>query len=535
MTARQAKDEWRGPTLREWVAAVLLCVTILGVGAFIQATRTHVHQDESMTAVLSNCNNYGWTRTFEEGRVWTAEECAKALYGFDGSVPDTLRDIAQLHRDTRDTPHSNLYYSLARLSLLGQDYQGLWSLFHSHGVLQLALAFCGFWLLFSLASRLLVHPLSRFACLALGFCTIGTFSLLNFDRPYMLQTVLFLVCVRLELGLLDNARRYADLSTFRKVAITGGYGLGVALTLLCSYFSLIFVGLMALALLIRSFHENDRGLFRLTLGTGVFALLFILLIYPKYVSGLFLAHASQARNLDAPLPFWESVLVYVNTLPYMVSTYFLDYVGLVFVLWVCHRYRRDANNVRRPTPDEATEQGADNTAFFFSSLTWISLLFLAVAMYLDPFKTWRFLTPVYPVLALVIARRFDVLAVDRVVLTRVLLGTLAFSLLIHPVYNYRQSNGEMPRSALVFTPGDDPEKLNYVVPFMKPGGTYRFRHGCPDRNWLETQTEERDLVVYSACFREDTTGPVPARYDEVSRMHTRFHVLRLADDAATRP
>ena len=77
--------------------------------------------DETFTTQISNYSQYysGTSVPLDENQIMTGEDIKQEVMSLNPSIKDVINDVISLHQFTRDTPHSNLYYSLYRIWFLG--------------------------------------------------------------------------------------------------------------------------------------------------------------------------------------------------------------------------------------------------------------------------------------------------------------------------------------------------------------------------------------------------------------------------------
>lgn len=100
-------------------AIVFLCALWLRI--YYMNKKVDLHVDEGLSIVLAEYNKYGWSKYYDEDKVWSANELKKAILWNDASFNGAISDVAKLWNNNRDSPHTNLYYSLLRLWHIGFD------------------------------------------------------------------------------------------------------------------------------------------------------------------------------------------------------------------------------------------------------------------------------------------------------------------------------------------------------------------------------------------------------------------------------
>ena len=107
--------------LNSFLLFFAILLVALGTRFYWESQKTAFHVDEVMSFVLCDYGELGWTKTFE-GEHTGAEAKRMMLFphpGFD----DAIQDIKHNWQDNRDHYHTNFYYTILRLWLVGfQSY-----------------------------------------------------------------------------------------------------------------------------------------------------------------------------------------------------------------------------------------------------------------------------------------------------------------------------------------------------------------------------------------------------------------------------
>lgn len=149
------------------------------------------HMDEILSITLAEYNEYGWTKPFEGNKLYEAGQMQEAILWNDSTLSGALADVGRLWLDNRDSPHTNLYYSLLRLWHIGFSDTHLKHIFYRALGLNFVFLLCAFSFAFMLALQLFRHGYVVLCFLALGFLNPAGISNTLFLRPYALQEAAF--------------------------------------------------------------------------------------------------------------------------------------------------------------------------------------------------------------------------------------------------------------------------------------------------------------------------------------------------------
>ena len=226
------------------IYAVLIAYLLtLGVRVYWLSQKNGFHVDEGMTVTYANFKEYN----FEYSREYTGREIKEKSFIGKSALKDALKDIKSLWKDNRDPPHTNLYYSLLRLSLTGLKTMEIKEIIFRGGVLNLLLFTVSFGFFFLIIRRLFADSELLQASLALcAFLSAATISNTVFLRPYQIQETMFIIFCYYFIRTLD----------FKKYVIDNGKGyisgtvilfsLITAITLMTGYYAILFIGMFGI-------------------------------------------------------------------------------------------------------------------------------------------------------------------------------------------------------------------------------------------------------------------------------------------------
>lgn len=107
--------------IHSFLLFLIILVISLGVRFYWESQKTAFHVDEVMSFVLCDYGDLGWKTTFQG--VYTGAEAKRAMLFPHPGLDDAISDIKHNWKDNRDHYHTNFYYSILRLWLVGfQSY-----------------------------------------------------------------------------------------------------------------------------------------------------------------------------------------------------------------------------------------------------------------------------------------------------------------------------------------------------------------------------------------------------------------------------
>jgi len=364
----------------------ILYLFTLGIRIYWLSQKNDIHIDESFSVQLT-CRN-DWN--YESNRGYTGKEAKEVALLCRNNA---LEDIYHLWQDNRDPPHTNLYYSLFRLSLAGLDSVDMQQIILRGGILNLFFFTTSF-IFFFLLARLLFpeSPLLQLTATACAFLSTAAISNTLFLRPYQIQETSFIVFCYYFFKTFDQ-EKYAvpNDQACVNVRLLVLLSLATAFALLTGYFSLFFVGLFGLYAIYHKVKAGRSLDILFYTATLFLAMLFAQIFYLKYLYGYFSIRATdQGQRLTdhlfskaTPLEDIKNALVLVKE---FVLNHFFTYPVLIIcalcLLFVIISRRRRFLKQKH--------------AFYIFAA---SILYAIVIMYLAPFKEYkeiRYIMPVFP-------------------------------------------------------------------------------------------------------------------------------------------
>lgn len=339
-------------------------------------SRNGLHVDESLSFLLSAYKSIGYASS-PDNVFLTGNQLRELMWFHDSSWLGAIKDVASLWEFNRDTPHSNLYYSILRMWFAGSvDSRSTFILLWA-GQLNILLFIFSFIFLSCTSFKLTdSHLLTCFVCI-IAFLNSESISNTIFARPYQLQETLILAYIYVSVCTIKcGARVY----TYYVL-----YGLLSALTLLTGYFSIIFVGIMSLLVAAHVLYEMRHDVVKFSKRAMTYAgstIFFGYIIYPPY---LFVSNYRKDEAIKKASSVTENIISSLHSLAIIDDIYILG----TFVVIVAMAVSIYLTVRSRKWDDYSTA----------SILITISTWYLLV-MFFAPYKIARYVYPVIPVVAL---------------------------------------------------------------------------------------------------------------------------------------
>lgn len=136
----------------------IACLIVLFFAIFIRFYALNykdtLENDEIFSIIISNCTEYGWSKNFPINHLYTGKQLKDLFLWNDASLRDAISDIKRLYIYNYDPPHTNLYYSLLRLTFIGVGEFNLTQTILKAGCLNISIFCLGFFLMFKLLQLL---------------------------------------------------------------------------------------------------------------------------------------------------------------------------------------------------------------------------------------------------------------------------------------------------------------------------------------------------------------------------------------------
>jgi hypothetical protein len=342
-----------------------------------------LHIDEVLSISISNHNRVGLV--INENKIYTKESLLKKISFDTLSIKDSFKDISKLYKRNADTPHTNFYYSLLRLSFLGRTTNSIENIIFTGIILNCIIFTIGFFALYKLL--LLLYDDRPLIAVTL-FCSSIAGSAISsslFLRPYQLQSTMLLLLTYMVFRVVIKKEFTKKMFLLLSFSVAGA--------LLAGYFSIIFIGLLGLLILMYYLIHKD---FKRIMHSGVIFLtgsILTQIFYLKYWQTILNgpSRAGEAYAKVNYLYFITNIADSIKTFFYFLSEYALYGISmflLVIILNLLYISLTKRNNIKVSYPA--------------LGIITISILFSIIAIQLAPIKVMRYIMPVFPLISLII-------------------------------------------------------------------------------------------------------------------------------------
>ncbi|MDR0503646.1 MAG: hypothetical protein LBH16_10050 [Treponema sp.] len=363
---------------------VLLAVysIVLGIRVFWLTQKNGFHVDEGMTIALANYKDYIINKNYEYEKEYTGKEIKEESFGANDSFSDVISDIKSLWKDNRDPPHTNLYYSLLRISLTGIRSADIKPVIFRGAVLNLILFTVSFTFFFLLIRILFPGSvLLQYTAVLCAFLSTAAISNTLFIRPYQIQETMFIVLsyyfiktMDLQNGLFSGSKRFIVMQLIFYAFITG-------ITLLTGYYTVIFIGLLGLYAVTVKYREKRYKVILFYFFILVMGLITAKVLYPGYYAGFGSYRGTETiRTISANVT--ENLKHSTAAAVTLLKDHFFAFQAIAFCL-LCAGY----------IVFKKIKMTFNRHALF---LFLAALLYFIVTLAIAPYKILRYGMPVFP-------------------------------------------------------------------------------------------------------------------------------------------
>jgi len=355
----------------------------LGIRIYWFSQKMHFFLDETASVQLA-CGNE-WN--YEKNRGYTGKEAKEVGLLCRKSV---LRDVFHLWQDNKDSVHTNLYYSLLRVSLGGLNSVDTKEIIFRGAVLNLFLFTVSFVFFFLLMKLLFPdYPFLQATSTFCAFLSTAAISNTMYLREYQMQETLFIVFCYFFFKTFD-IKKYAIRNDRLRVNIKllALLSLVTAFTLLAGYYAIVFVGLFGLYAIYYKRGKEDRPEILFYAAVLCLAVVFAQIFYLKYLYGYFSVRTAEegrtvTNHLFSQGMLLENIRSSLDWFRLLVWYYFFTYpviaicaLCLLFVII----YRRRNFFVQ-------------NRAL---AIFAVAVAYAVIILFLAPWKKLRYVAPVFP-------------------------------------------------------------------------------------------------------------------------------------------
>lgn len=368
------------------IELLILLISLISIRCFYISQKKSMHVDEGLSISICNRNEYGfWGKNYELDKEYTGKELKEISLFDNSSLKDSLSDVFHMHQNNRDSPHTNLYYSLFRLWFTGVRTTNLDYLFWRGCILNIV-----FFVVSYIFMTFLLYNFTKnkmIVCLALfvAFMNPASLSLTVFLRPYELQQTMLIILTFYTSSCLQLISRNESLES-KENFISGIIVL--AFTMLSAHFNMIVIGIYGLIFIIICLKKKNFNLLKFFLRMFALALLLAKILYFKFgdmgyraeegfsnlrfsaVHANFLAIAEGISRILGKNIFFEIYCILI---------------GCITVLWILLSIKNKQNKV-------------------LILILSIEIASVFAIMYFTPIdmKTLRYIAPLFPLFSLAI-------------------------------------------------------------------------------------------------------------------------------------
>jgi hypothetical protein len=499
----------------QFLVLLIIYLLTLGIRIYWLTQKNGFHVDEGLSVVLSCYNDYMWKINYKFNKKYTGKEVKEISLCDNDSIKNVLGDIYRLWKDNRDSPHTNLYYSLFRLSLAGLKTGDIELIILRGGILNLV-SFTISFIFFFLLMKLFFDnsALLQFSAAACAFLSTATISNTLFLRPYQIQETIFIVfcyyffkTFSLKKIFIHEEKLYVSVKLIFLLSLV------TAFTLLTGYYAVIFVGLFGLYVIIINFKTKNYAEIGCYVVILCLSLLFAQVFYTRYFNGFISVRALQTKQ-TLFTDIYKNIASSITPAVILLQKHFFTYpvITACVLCLVLLVYSRRKLLIQTPA------------VYVFI----VSVLYVIIVLFLAPYKTLRYIMPVFPFLITFPALMIYSIKSQRLSIIAALLLCAAFSkdVLNQNKINYLFTNKHdtyyLNRDAAVpvFVINNSFWKYADMVPYFNDEQTYYFFDNykdilllgynefylvvektleLPDANLAQFETVQESTIGYFVC------------------------------------
>ncbi|MGN0739599.1 MAG: hypothetical protein ACI4LX_05450 [Treponema sp.] len=369
------------------IELLLLFVVLIGVRCFYINAKKSMHIDEALSIGISNRNEYGfWGKLAElDGdKEYSGKELKDLSLWNDPSVKDSLDDVWNLYIDNKDSPHTNLYYSIYRLWFTGVKTNDLNYIFWRGCSLNILIFAVSFFFMIFLIRIFTKNSFLVFTCLIIAFINPASLSLTIFMRPYELQQ-LFVIIITYYVTCCLQAVYNNQKVESKKNFIIGIFVL--ALTMLSAYFNMIIIGFYGLILVIICLRKKDYNLLKFFIYMLFCSLIVAKLLYLSFGDGISGYRGQEAFSNFGLANLSANFFSVINGFYGMIlsKNIFFALYFILIVLFLVLFLLSSKRNVKN---------------FLLSIILSVAFVSLFLILWCAPGKTLRYIAPIFPIFSL---------------------------------------------------------------------------------------------------------------------------------------
>jgi len=373
------------------IILVVVYSLALGVRVYWFSQKNGLHVDEGMTVTLSCYKEY---YSFEFNREYTGKEVKEKSFAEKLGIKEAMKDIGSLWKDNRDPPHTNLYYTFLRLSLIGLKNTDIKYIIFRGGILNL-LFFTLSFVFFFLTARML-FPGSRLLQFSVTLCAfLSTAAISNtlFLRPYQIQETMFIIFCYYFIKTFDFGNSILNNDKRRIILYIVLLSLITAVTLMTGYYAVIFIGLFGLYIVYSKCREKKYAEIKFYVLILILGVLFAAALYPRYFTGFTSYRATEvSQTMFANIS--GNIKYSMTTAGTLLFKHFFTFPVIILCV-LCLAFmllQMKMLKLKLKLPQEQELPVQKHAWFVFAA----SLIYFIVTLLIAPYKVLRYGMPVFP-------------------------------------------------------------------------------------------------------------------------------------------
>ncbi len=369
----------------------ICCLLVFATSVFFRVYRFSDKEDlfidEYFSVILAHYNDFGWGKYVEDTIAFKGQDIRSLFLSGDNSFAEIVSNVDSLHKITRDSPHTNLYYSLLKISFWRADTSDLGQIMERGFILNLILFSVGFLFLLLMSLRLFDSKLLTVCLLAMAFINPGAIANTMFLRPYQLQETLLILYtymfVRCYIAIGDNTIRFATWQNMLSIALISALGI------LSGYFSILYIFLLCVILLFRIMLKSGKDNAVFFIFTMLLSFIFVFFIYNGYLSGIFDYRGEEALSKFGRDGFADNWTDSMRGMSREIKDY-LGYPSYVYIFLALLLFA-----FIRKMPRE-------KYSLLTLGVSLCAFVWIVAVIYLAPYKNIRYMLPMFPIFLLFI-------------------------------------------------------------------------------------------------------------------------------------
>jgi len=473
----------------------------LGTRIYWLSQKNGLHVDEGSSIVIACYNDYAWMSQYEFNKEYSGKEVKEITLCDNDSLKSIAYDIYYLWKDTRDTPHTNLYYSFLRLSLAGLKTGDIKQIIFRGGMLNLFFFTISF-VFFFLLMRLLFpgSKLLQFAAVFCAFLSTATISNTLFLRPYQVQETMFIVFCYFFFKTFGFNKKYMinDETLYINTRFILPLSLVTAFTLLTGYYAIIFIASFGIYVIFINYKKKNYSEIKFYIVALCLGFLFAQTFYSKYFKGYI---SGRTRGTASTLfgSFFENIQSSIIAAVAVFHKHFFTWpiivvCALCLIYWVflvSRKHKPLHLNLLQPP----------------LYILLVSIFYFCIIMLIAPYKLLRYVMPVFPFFIILPVMALNHIGKKKLTIAAVLLLCAIFSKEALSQSNIENLHHDKPEKYYFSRDTDVPVFVSCkriwryadLVPYFNDKQTYYFINEYEDINSF--QKNEFYLVFDKALER----------------------------------